>query len=157
MTLGRPLQPETKESEEFCNKTFRTSHYPKLVLLNFSDDVKDINKRLEKGGSELSFDFDELSNQIHDTFPSGLRETNPQTFNSYLDESTINKNIPFIYLYDNDEIPLGLHLLSTEKKFQNFADFVSFENPPKSLLQNFKVSSLPKLVILLKDNESPEQ
>lgn len=142
---------ESKDSEDFCRGTFKVNDIPKLVLLNIDNDV---TKRIEKR-IELSDDYNHIVEEINRIFPSEIKETNPQTFSIQLNEAAIENKIPFIYFYENDEIPIGLNLLSSEKKFKKFAHFISFENPPKSLLQNLKITSLPKLIIMLQNKENP--
>jgi protein disulfide-isomerase A6 len=148
---------ESPESQDFCKKTFKVKEFPKLILYNIKNNIKDINTRLEQGGKELSLDFSEIYSEINREIQSEITVTDPQSFTVVLNHTQVKDTVPVIYFFENDDVPLALQLLSTEKKFKKFAEFISLENPPRSLVQNFKFTKLPKLFILLKDKEKPGQ
>jgi hypothetical protein len=140
-------------SNSFCENTFKVTEIPSLML--YKDTFKSVQTRLEKQGLSLPLEYKSLITEIYKHFNSGLKEGNPQTFTSLNNEARLNKKIPFVYFHEGD-IPLALHLLSSEEKYTKYIDFVVFENPPPQLMRNFKLNKLPIMVILILEINSDQ-
>jgi hypothetical protein len=59
--------------------------------------------------------------------------------------------IPIHYIYEKGELPLGLHLLSTDANYKKHMDFITFEKLGKDIIRQFKSQQLSHLVFVVAD------
>lgn len=134
------------ESElAFCKETFKAEEFPALALLDKDSLAK---------AQLLPLDYEELQSEIIRIFPSEINFVNPQNLQMNLQVAITNNKVPLMYFYQ-DAIPLGLLLISHEGKFKQFIELMAFEAPPKEMLNNFQVTKLPELVIIINDPSQP--
>ena len=143
-----------QETENFCKNTFRVSDFPSLAL--YKNVEKDMKKSLEKRPLVLANEYHEIDREVSKEYPSIMKEANPQTFASLLTEVKLKSKVPFVYLHEG-EIPLGLHLLANEDRFNKFIEFIVYEHPPKDLMNRIRIKKLPQLIILLQQGDSADQ
>lgn len=148
-----------KNSEEFCKNSFNVKNIPSLLLINKfvldenKNEITDLQKRFEKS-INLSFEYNEIVNEILTEFPSDFIEANPQNFPSLISQANLKKRTPIVYLYEK-EIPLGLHLFSTEQLYKKYVDLIIYELPTKEILKNLQIKTLPATIIMITNPEKP--
>lgn len=136
------------DNEEECAKNFDVREYPSMLLVKKSEQT--LTERIRKA-LPLPFDYSEIYKEITREFLGQFKETNGQVFSSTLRESTLDNKIPFIYFYNSEEIPLGLHLISTDSKFSGKIELILYENPRPEVLREMQITKLPQLNIMLLD------
>jgi protein disulfide-isomerase A6 len=141
------------DTEAHCRATLKLDEIPSLIL--YKNLEKDIVKALEKSGNSLPLDFSGIESEMYKEFNGNLKEGNPSTFPALANEAKVNKKVPFIYLHEG-EIPLGLHLISSDDRYTKFIDFVVYEHPPKEFLKNLQVNKIPQMIILIQDPEKKD-
>lgn len=144
------------EKKDICSKGLKGHELPALLLINKNLNIKDfsnINNIIDKA-DKLPLDYDDIQNEILKFFPSELDYINPSNFQSSLQRAIVEKKIPIVYLYE-DQVPLGLHLISIDSKYREHLSIFGFESPPKEILKNLQVNKLPELTLVINDPSNP--
>lgn len=144
-----------EEDPEFCKSTFKIKQIPSLLFVDArkSEEKKEFLKIFENA-ENLNLDYNDIQNEILRNFPSEISFINHQTFQNSISSTVNSGKIPIIYLYDNEIIPLGVHLLTIDPRIKERMQIYAFENPPKEIIKNFQVNKLPELILLFNDPDN---
>mgnify|MGYP000913043939 CR=1 FL=1 len=149
-----------EENKEFCVKTFNVDTYPALLLTHKTVSLEDgtqstdIDQRLKRS-IKLSLDYESIEREILNEFPKNMQMMNGNNAGPLLGVAHSQNITPMIYFYEN-EIPIGLQLLSQEENFRKFVQFSEFKNPNNDILKNFQIKKIPSAIFLIKDQNDPK-
>jgi hypothetical protein len=141
-------------SNNFC-KTFKFKILPQLIMFKYNP-KEDLDTQISTSKILPNSDYNKIYKEISDLFSDSFTAINSDSFQSIIYETIMKQKFPLIYLYDNDEVPLGLHLLSTDASYKKYLEFILFEKPHTDIIRQFKLQKLPQLVFVIGDSKQPE-
>jgi hypothetical protein len=142
--------------ESFCKEKFNFKTLPQMVLFKYNPQ-EDLNTQISTGKVLPYAYYDSIYREIIDIFPDEFKPLDHYELQKTIMESATNKKTPLLYFYDDADIPIALRLLSSNPTFRKYVDFIDVSNPPKELLNQFKLKSLPQLLfIVISDPTKPD-
>lgn len=144
------IQINCSNNSAACQSTFKGGDNTNPRMILYKDTSKSVAEKLKHPGISLSFDYPSIEQEIYRHYEGELKEANPSTFSALTNEAVIMEKVPFIYFHSG-EVPLSLFLISTLPKYKQIIDFIVFENPNKEIVSSLKLTKLPQLLIMLKE------
>ncbi len=146
---------ETNTNKDLCIKINKKNQYPTLLMMNKDlDNIESLEKFL-KTAENLPLTFDDIKTELYIYFSNEITIVNKSNFQMSVSGAMREKKVPIFYFSNDKNIPLGLHLLSMDKKILENVSFFSFPNPSKEIIKNFNIKSLPELIIILDNPDDP--
>lgn len=142
-----------ESNKELCKKINKNNEFPSLLMLNKDlENIEKIDKFLDTA-ENLPLKYEEIVSEVYKIVSSEINTVDPTNFQMAVAGAVRENKVPIFY-FSKDEIPLGLHLVSSDEKILKAVSFFSFPNPSGEILKSFNLNSLPELTIILDDPEN---
>jgi hypothetical protein len=141
--------------DTFCKDTFKFKTLPQLVMFKY-DPKEEIDTQIATAKVLSTGDYESIYREISELYLDGFKVGSMENFQRLVYEATVAKKTPLLYFYNDDQTPLGLYLLSSDPTYKKYIEFIVFENPPKEIVNQFKLKTLPQLVFIIANPEQPD-
>ena len=112
---------------------------------------------------DLPLDYDIIKKEIIKNFQGEINYVDPKNFKSVMSLTIKDKKIPIFYFPEinknkNENIPIGINLISSDKNVLNLISFFIFENATEEILTRFNIEKVGgEMIIILEDNSNSEK
>ena len=141
----------TGSKEKICKHTFKIKEFPSMVLYRPSNDQKD---RIAKG-QELPMEKANIRREISLLFEPNVKGVDSMNFQVTMADVISKKKTCILYLFDTS-LSLGFSLITLNKDFTDYFEFIVMDNPPNQFLMQFQSKSLPHIVIIIPDPQKTD-
>ena len=139
------------ENEKICKNNFKIKDFPNMVLYRPEKDIKD---KISKG-YELPMEMSNLRREIELLFEPNVNTITPVNL-QYTLSSLQSDKITLLYFFDG-YINLGFNLITQEKIYSKYIDYLVMDNPPEEIKQQFQCTYLPYMTLIVPDDSRKDE